>query len=266
MEVLKYHIKETDNLLANTNENFDAILWPENSIDVDPFNNQDAGDLIKEVLKNYDKPLLSGAVLQESEGLSNSVILWDPKDLNVVDKYAKIYLVPFGEYLPFREFLSKYIKRFSLIPQDFIPGKNPNNIILDKAVISPVICFEILSDRLLQQDIGNSNLIIAQTNNATFGESAESDQQLQITRARAIESGRNIVVVSTVGNTAFIDRTGEIISILPKYEAGVLYGEVNLTNENTSALWFSSWVVKGSVAAIFVLLIFSVRRRFFRVA
>jgi apolipoprotein N-acyltransferase len=109
-------------------------------------------------------------------------------------------------------------------------------------------------------------LIIAQTNNATFGESAESDQQLQITRARAIESGRNIVVVSTVGNTAFIDRSGEIISILPKYEAGVLYGEVNLTNENTSALWFSSWVVRGSFVAVFVLLIFSVKRRFFRVA
>ena len=149
---------------------------------------------------------------------------------------------------------------------DFEAGDRAQIFSVGDAKILPIICFEILSDRLLQQDISNSNLIIAQTNNATFGESAESDQQLQITRARAIESGRNIVVVSTVGNTAFIDRTGEIISILPKYEAGILYGEVNLTNENTSALWFSSWVVKGSVAATFVLLIFSVRRRFFRVA
>jgi apolipoprotein N-acyltransferase len=108
--------------------------------------------------------------------------------------------------------------------------------------------------------------MIAQTNNATFGKSAESDQQLQITQARAIELGRNIVVVSTVGNTAFIDQNGKITSMLPKYEAGILYGEVNLMNANTSALWLSAWVIRGSFAAIFVLLIFSVRHRFFRVA
>jgi apolipoprotein N-acyltransferase len=162
--------------------------------------------------------------------------------------------------------LAEFISPLAKNVTDFEAGVRAQIFSVGDAKILPVICFEILSDRLIQQDIGNSNLIIAQTNNATFGESAESDQQLQITRARAIESGRNIVVVSTVGNTAFIDRTGEIISILPKYEAGILYGEVNLTNENTSALWFSSWVVKGSVAAIFVLLIFSVRRRFFRVA
>ena len=54
--------------------------------------------------------------------------------------------------------------------------------------------------------------------------------------------------------------------MLPKYEPRILYGEVNLMNANTAALWLSSWVVRGSFGAIFVLLIFSVKRRFFRVA
>jgi len=212
MEVLKYHIKETDNLLANTNENFDAILWPENSIDVDPFNNQDAGDLIKEVLKKYDKPLLSGTVLQESKGLSNAVILWDPVELNVVDKYEKIHLVPFGEYLPFREFLSKYIKRFSLIPQDFIPGNNPNNISVNNAVISPVICFEIAwNDNIFKQIENGGQLISVHTNNATYAFSNQLEQQFMITRIRAMETGRDIVVTATTGVSAHINRYGEVV-------------------------------------------------------
>jgi apolipoprotein N-acyltransferase len=212
MEVLKYHIKETDNLLANTSQNFDAILWPENSIDVDPFLNQEAGDLIKNVLKNYDKPLLSGAVLQNNEGLSNSVILWDPVDLNVVDSYEKMYLVPFGEYLPFRELLSKYIKRFSLIPQDFIPGNNPNNISVNNAVISPVICFEIAwNDNIFKQIENGGQLISVHTNNATYAFSNQLEQQFMITRIRAMETGRDIVVTATTGVSAHINRYGEVV-------------------------------------------------------
>jgi apolipoprotein N-acyltransferase len=212
MEVLKYHIKETDNLLANTSQNFDAILWPENSIDVDPFLNQEAGDLIKNVLKNYDKPLLSGAVLQNNESLSNSVILWDPVDLNVVDSYEKMYLVPFGEYLPFRELLSKYIKRFSLIPQDFIPGNNPNNISVNNAVISPVICFEIAwNDNIFKQIENGGELISVHTNNATYAFSNQLEQQFMITRIRAMETGRDIVVTATTGVSAHINRYGEVV-------------------------------------------------------
>ena len=167
--------------------------------------------------------------------------------------------------MPLRS-LAEFISPLAKNVTDFEAGVRSQIFSVGVAKILPVICFEILSDRLLQQDISNSNLIIAQTNNATFGKSAESDQQLQITQARAIELGRNIVVVSTVGNTALIDQNGKITSMLPKYEPRILYGEVNLMNANTAALWLSSWVVRGSFGAIFVLLIFSVKRRFFRVA
>lgn len=80
MAVLQYHVKETEKLLDTNTKNFDAILWPENSIDVDPFINKDAGQLIQSVLQKYDKPLISGAVLQKNTGLANSVLLWNPKD------------------------------------------------------------------------------------------------------------------------------------------------------------------------------------------
>jgi apolipoprotein N-acyltransferase len=133
-------------------------------------------------------------------------------DLNVVDSYEKMYLVPFGEYLPFRELLSKYIKRFSLIPQDFIPGNNPNNISVNNAVISPVICFEIAwNDNIFKQIENGGQLISVHTNNATYAFSNQLEQQFMITRIRAMETGRDIVVTATTGVSAHINRYGEVV-------------------------------------------------------
>jgi len=212
MEVLNYHIKETNNILDKTNQNYDAILWPENSIDVDPFINKDAGNLVKELVKKYNKPLVSGAVLQKDDGLSNSVIQWDPVNADVIDSYEKLQLVPFGEYLPFRDFLSRYIKRFSLIPQDFIAGKQPNNLYVNNAVISPVICFEVAWNKNIFEQINNGGeLISVHTNNATYAFSNQLEQQFMITRIRAMETGRDIVVTATTGISAHINRYGEVI-------------------------------------------------------
>ena len=212
MEVLNYHIKETNNLLDKTNQNYDAILWPENSIDVDPFINKDAGNLVKDLVKKYKKPLVSGAVLQKDDGLSNSVIQWDPINAEVIDSYEKLQLVPFGEYLPFRDFLSRYIKRFSLIPQDFIAGKQPNNLYVNNAVISPVICFEVAWNKNIFEQINNGGeLISVHTNNATYAFSNQLEQQFMITRIRAMETGRDIVVTATTGISAHINRYGEVI-------------------------------------------------------
>jgi len=161
MEVLNYHIKETNNLLDNTNQNYDAILWPENSIDVDPFINKDAGNLVKDLVKKYNKPLVSGAVLQKDDGLSNSVIQWDPVNADV---------------------------------------------------ISPVICFEVAWNKNIFEQINNGGeLISVHTNNATYAFSNQLEQQFMITRIRAMETGRDIVVTATTGISAHINRYGEVI-------------------------------------------------------
>ena len=269
MAVLNNHLELTKNwkVQANRPSNFepDLFIWPENASDVNPLT--EAKDQINDLVNFLDKPLVVGGVGSNNSRPTNLSILWEPNDngSRASSIYQKRELAPFGEFMPLRS-LAEFISPLAKNVTDFEAGVRSQIFSVGDAKILPVICFEILSDQLLRQDAGNSNLIIAQTNNATFGKSAESDQQLQITQARAIELGRNIVVVSTVGNTALIDQNGKITSMLPKYEPRILYGEVNLMNANTAALWLSSWVVRGSFGAIFVLLIFSVKRRFFRVA
>jgi len=173
-------------------------------------------------------------------------------------------LAPFGEVMPLRS-IAEFVSPLAKNVKDFQAGDESKIFEVGVGKILPVICFEILDDRLLRSSIENSNLIVAQTNNATFGKSSESDQQLKITRARAVESGRSIVVVSTVGNTALIDQNGKISSILPKYDSGILYGEVNLSSANTSAYWLASRVEQGSFALIFFLLLSLLKRKYFRI-
>ena len=264
--VLNNHLELTRNWKTQLNRpaSFepDLFIWPENASDVDPLTT--AKTQISNLVSFLDKPLIVGGVGNSASRPTNLSILWEPKS-GPTNIYLKRHLAPFGEVMPLRS-IAEFVSPLAKNVNDFQAGDNSKIFQVGVGKILPVICFEILDDRLLRSSIENSNLIVAQTNNATFGASAESDQQLQITRARAVESGRNIVVVSTVGNTALIDPTGKIINILPKYSAGILFGEVNLSSSNTYAHWFTAWVEKGSVAAIFVLLIFSARRRFFRVA
>ena len=266
MEVLKYHIQETNKLLENTNQNFDAILWPENSIDVDPFINQEAGNLVKEVVQKYEKPLLSGAVLQKSNGLSNSVILWDPVDLEVIDSYEKLHLVPFGEYLPFRGILTKYIKRFDLIPQDFIAGKYPNNININSVVISPIICFEVAwNNSIFKQIMNGSNLISVHTNNATYAFSNQLDQQFMITRIRAMETGRDIVVTATTGVSAHINRYGDVLWSSKEFVPQSKIVTASLYSDITPAVKYADLIQRlalfGFVIPFIMLFVSYIRRK-----
>jgi apolipoprotein N-acyltransferase len=260
--VLNNHLKLTENwnTQANRPPNFepDLFIWPENASDVDPLTT--ARKQISKLVDFLGKPLIVGGVGNANSRPTNLSILWEPKS-DPTDIYSKRHLAPFGEVMPLRS-LAEFVSPLAKNVTDFQAGDRSVIFEVGQSKILPVICFEILDDSLLRTGTKNANLIVAQTNNATFGKSAESDQQLQITRSRAIESGRSIVVVSTVGNTALIDQNGKVRSILPKLNAGILYGEVNLSNAKTSANWLSVRVEQGSFAVLVIFLLSILKRRY----
>ena len=267
--VLNNHLELTRNWKTQLNRpaSFepDLFIWPENASDVDPLTT--AKTQISNLVSFLEKPLIVGGVGSISSRPTNLSILWEPKS-GPTDIYIKRHLAPFGEVMPLRS-IAEFVSPLAKNVNDFQAGDKSKIFQVGVGKILPVICFEVLDDQLLRRGIASSNIIVAQTNNATFGKSAESDQQLQITRARAIESGRSIVVVSTVGNTALIDQNGKISSILPKYDSGILYGELKLSSANTSAYWLTAWVEKGCFTVIIVFaisLLFILKRRYFRVS
>lgn len=206
--VFENHLRVTRAYLAQRTGTPDVILWPENSVDVDPFRTPFVKEQIQALVDEYSTPLVLGAVLEVGEKFHNASMLWMPKT-GPSSIYIKQHLTPFGEYIPLRtiaEFISPYAKSIA----GFLPG---NEIVLHhvgRAIFAPIICFELLDDQVGREMGKRSNALVIQTNSATFGDSPESEQQLQISRIRSIEHQRYAVSISTSGVSGLIDPRGKV--------------------------------------------------------
>ena len=223
-QVFFNHVKETKKALTS-NSDIDFILWPENAVDVDPFTNQE----LSKTLDTFDQPLIVGAVIRQNNELQNASILWSKNGKKI---YVKQHLTPFGEYIPLRTLAAK-ISPLADSVEDFSAGDISTIFAVKNADIAPVICFELIDDEILHKAAISSNLLVVQTNSATFGRSAETAQQLAISRVRAIEHGRNILSVSTTGISAQIDYTGKILQRTQIHTPAHIFAEPELITSQT---------------------------------
>lgn len=231
-QVFSNHVDETKKALAK-NQKVDFIVWPENAVDVDPYANKD----VYEELESFDKPLIIGAIVGKGEKLLNTSILWGDKTQDI---YVKQHLTPFGEYIPLRSLAKKFSPLVNQV-DDFSPGNQQKIFTIGLAKVAPVICFELIDDEILSKAAKSSNLLVVQTNSATFGKSAESAQQLSITRIRAIEHSRNVVSVSTTGISAVIDFNGTILTQTSMGTTEHVFAEVGLIEQSSPRDRYGDW-------------------------
>lgn len=241
--VFNNHFERTQTELAK-DSNVDFVLWPENSVDVDPFLNKD----VNASLNSIQRPLIIGAILNKGSSVYNTSILWDEV---LPETYFKQHLTPFGEYIPLRS-LARVVSPLVDNVEDFSPGNGSKTFSIGDIKVAPVICFELIDDELLQQAAAGSNLLAVQTNSATFGLSAESAQQLSITRVRAIEHGRNIASVSTTGYSAVIDHTGKVLQQTSMGTADTIRAEIGLIEGQTPRDAAGDWALIGVLVALLV--------------
>jgi apolipoprotein N-acyltransferase len=241
--VFNNHFERTQAELTK-DSNVDFVLWPENSVDVDPFTNVD----VKQGLDSIDKPLIIGAIMGKGNKLLNTSILWGG---DLPPTYVKQHLTPFGEYIPLRSLASK-ISPYTDRVTDFEPGQSQVLFTVKSAVIAPIICFELVDDQILHEGAVSANILAVQTNSATFGMSAESAQQLSITRVRAIEHGRNIVSVSTTGYSAVINSEGKVVQKSSMGTAESIRADVGLLEGKTPRDAAGDWALVGVLFVLFV--------------
>jgi len=239
--VFNNHFERTQMEIAK-NPNVDFILWPENSVDVDPFLNSD----VKKSLDSIKQPLIIGAIVNKGSTLLNTSILWGGE---LPETYIKQHLTPFGEYIPLRS-LARVVSPLVDEVEDFSPGDSGKTFEIGIIKVAPVICYELIDDAVLEKAAKNSNILAVQTNSATFGMSAESAQQLSITRIRAIEHGRNIASVSTTGYSAIIDSSGKILQKTSMGTADSIRAEVDLMEGQTPRDRAGDWALIGVLAAL----------------
>jgi apolipoprotein N-acyltransferase len=238
--VLSNHVEATealaDDVAAGVVPAPDVVVWPENSTDIDPFADDRVGRRISAAVASVGQPTLVGALVGTSDGtqVENSAIVWDPIT-GPGERYVKRHPVPFGEYIPGRQQLASLIGRLDRIPRDMVAGSQPGVLTVGPATLGVVICFEIAYDAEVRDTVTNGGeAIVVQTNNATYGRTGQPDQQFAISRLRAIEHQRDVLIASTSGISGIIRADGSVAAVTDEFVQRVLVDQVGL---RTSLAW-----------------------------
>ena len=210
-----------------TRQNWDSrlILWPEAAITV--FHHEVADNYLAQLAaeaRTHGTDIVLGIpVLDHSTRRYYNSLL----SLGATPGfYHKRHLVPFGDYLPLAEWLRGLIHFFDLPMSGFSAGPDSQPL-LEAAgqKIAAAICYEDIFGEELIQGLPQASLLVNATNNAWYGNSFAPHQHLEMSRMRALETGRYMLRVTTNGVSAIIDARGKILGRSPQFQTHVLTGE-----------------------------------------
>jgi apolipoprotein N-acyltransferase len=221
---------------------FDMLIWPEDAVGLDPYQNPAVYAELAGTVNAVGRPILIGEVLQNPQ--RNVGQLWVP-GRGPTTLYVKRQLVPFGEYIPFRGIISSFSSLPSLQPVNFAAGHQAVVFDTGKIRLGDVICYEVGFDNLVRSEVtAGANLLALQSNDADFeidGQLGETEQQTAMARIRAIESDRAVVYASTTGESSIIAPDGALITRSGVWRPAILEARVPLVNYRTLADRVGSW-------------------------
>ena len=228
MVVLDNHVQQTEQLAADVRTGVrprpDLVIWPENASDQDPRQRPDvAARLTAASAALGGRPFLLGVVLEQGDRAGNALLVWSG-DRIAGQPYLKRHLVPFGEYLPLRRLVERlYPAARDLLPRDFEPGDRVGRLELAGVPLAVGTCFEVAFDGPPRDAVrAGGQLLVLPSNNASYGRSGQSGQQLAMARLRAVEHGRATVVATTSGISALIGPDGTVRQRSGLYTPAVL--------------------------------------------
>lgn len=270
-EVTANHVAATLQLARDVDEGRvpapDFVVWPENSTAVDPFTDRDVNNSIMAASESIGVPILVGVMADDPADDSqvlNQGIVWRP-GLGGGDRYTKLHPVPYGEYIPFRgSLMPASYGKLRLIPRDMARGTRQEPVQIAGLRVADAICFDVAyDDGIAAQVSRGAQLLTVQTSNALFVDTAQIDQQFEISRLRALESGRWVVVAAINGVSGVIRPDGQAVAEAGARTQRVLVEEVGLSSEVTPATLLGTWpgrIIMGLVALHGLFLLVAYRR------
>ena len=232
---------------AGAEEQPDFVLWPENSTATDPFRDSDDNAAIVSAIRAVGVPVMVGAMVDhDAAHVMNQGIVWDPVT-GPGERYTKRHPVPFGEYIPFRGLIDHWnFGRLAIIGRDQVAGTGTEPLTVAGTRVADAICFDVAYDDVLDDQVRNgAELVTVQTSNAMFIFTHQIEQQFAITRLRAIETGRYVVVASTNGLTGVIAPDGSVIAQARPRTTSVLDEQVGRVAALTPAVRLGPWPGRG---------------------
>lgn len=238
-------------------EEMDLLVWPEGGLDGDPFQNDSLARRLTYLTNRVDAPLLANAATARGDRYFNTSMLW-MQDGTAEQTHDKRFPVPFGEYVPDRDFYFAIVPDLiGLIGREYTHGTNAPLVDVDGVKVGLAICFDVIYDEVISEGVhGGAQVLVFQTNNADFRGTDENLQQLAFARMRAIETGRSVVNISTVGASQMIAPDGRTFAALNADEAGAMLEDVELRSGLTAGVILGPWLQQvllwGGLGALMV--------------
>ncbi|WP_051261201.1 apolipoprotein N-acyltransferase [Desulfovibrio inopinatus] len=238
----------------------DVLIWPETAL---PLFFQDRSPLTHQVMqfvKQSNTPLLTGAPAYErapngDANLFNRAYLIVPNSASTAS-YDKQHLVPFGEYVPLKEYLT-FISKLAHGIGDFAPGTSSTPLRAGHLAMGMLICYEAIFPELAQQRVENgANVLVNISNDAWFGYTSAPRQHLDLAILRAVEQGRYILRATNTGISTVIDANGRLRSSTPLFERTSMYYEQvpPLTEQTVYHRFYTVFYFGTPVLALLLLL------------
>lgn len=239
-DVLNAQLEASAPLLG---EDVDVVLWPEGGIDSDPLANEATADILDAFSTRVEAPLIVNAATTRGNDTFNTSMLWLAGE-GAVQLHDKANPVPMGEYVPDRWFFEALAPDLiGLIQREYTPGTNPPFFDVEGVGVGLAICFDVIYDDVIWAGARDgAQVYMFQTNNADFRDTDENLQQLAFARMRAIETGRAVVNLSTVGTSQVIAPDGTTIDGLPAGQPGHMVTDVPLRTGLTPAVLIGPWL------------------------
>ncbi|GAC56123.1 apolipoprotein N-acyltransferase [Gordonia hirsuta DSM 44140 = NBRC 16056] len=271
--VLDNHFRETvrlaEDIAAGKRARPDLILWPENASDISPLDNADAARIVSAAVTATGVPIVFGTVLPGDPGPSNTVLVWEADDGVAAPaptgRYDKHIIQPFGEYLPWRSFFAKF-SSYADQAGNFQAGTGPAVVQVPTAAgtvpVGVSTCWEVAFDRSPRQAARDGGqLVFVPTNNATFGHTDMTYQQLAMSQVRAVETGRSVAVAATSGISALLTPDGRAITSSEIFTPSILEADLPLRTDQTLAVRLGPWPQAVMVVGALAAFLFALGRR-----
>lgn len=243
--------------------NVDLIVWPESSF---PWVLGAKDNFIEPLALGLEDgrvgalPFVFFGVVTEAEKdkYYNSAFLADAQG-NIVERYNKVHLAPFGEYVPYRKVLF-FAKKLTEQVGDFIPGDAPKVLSAASLKFAPLICYEDIFPEISRKAVMNGAMLIVNvTNNAWFGKTSAPYQQLALSVYRAVENRRYLLRSTNTGVSAVVSPTGKLVLESPMFEEATIIANVRLLDELTIYTKYGDWFAFGCAAYVLLGLAIAVR-------
>jgi len=203
----------------------DLVVWPENAVTLFYGDLRDYFDRLELQARSSGTDLMLGVPLRADDGVNYFTTIMSLGSEHAF--YRKRHLVPFGEFVPFQEQLRGLIAFFDLPMSAFSAGpagQAPLSVAGQRAAVS--ICYEDAFGEEVIANLADATLLVNGSNNAWYGDSLAPHQHLQISRMRALETGRPLLRATTNGISALVDSKGKPLATSPQFETYLLRGTV----------------------------------------